>query len=289
MYHRPPQTARRGPDALPGIGRAALVDRNQITVGIAQARAPGEQERALAMARIIVADVDQLHVRGLKALLESAMKDIDIRAADALGTLLEELERSPPADLALIDIAIAGEGEINVLRDLRRSFSSTRFMIMSGSESLETALDALSAGLHGIISKAQSDDETVQAVLDVLRGGTYVPPWIVQPFSEPLGGRPVLLGIRQRRPQDPARLTTRQREVLTLVAKGLSNRQIARVLDIAEPTTKIHVSALMRVLGVRNRTEAAVLARAWLDVLPAVPRPVSHPGNDPNRDDGEPS
>lgn len=216
-----------------------------------------------AMSRIIVADDHNLYRRGLRTVLESAIKDLEVVEVETVDALLGALE--DPVVVALIDVDMAGIGEVNVLRDLRRSFALTRFVILSASDSLSIVLDGLAAGLHGFISKTQKDDEIVGAVLDVLSGRVYVPPSIVRPPSDGPGSMPAPLAGRVPRRLDTLRLTTRQLEVLTLVAEGLSNKEIARRLEIAEPTTKIHVAALMRALDVRNRTEAAVLAKTWLD------------------------
>jgi DNA-binding NarL/FixJ family response regulator len=123
-------------------------------------------------------------------------------------------------------------------------------------------LAALAAGLHGFISKHQSDAEIIAAINDILSGRIYVPCSLVEAGDREAS---VSQGNREAAPflsteADLSMLTKRQREVLQLLARGMSNKEIARVLKIAEATTKIHMAALLRALGARNRTEAAYKA-----------------------------
>jgi DNA-binding NarL/FixJ family response regulator len=138
----------------------------------------------------------------------------------------------------------------------------TRFAIVSASDTRADILATLAAGFHGFISKHQSDNEIVAAVTSILAGQIYVP----ASFATIGDGNAVSSRFdREALPTlsteaDVLKLTKRQREVLSLLARGLSNKEIARALDIAEATTKIHMAALLRGLGVRNRTEAAFKA-----------------------------
>jgi DNA-binding NarL/FixJ family response regulator len=95
----------------------------------------------------------------------------------------------------------------------------------------------------------------------VLEGGIYVPPWLAQ--QTVTTHRSSLAQFRSQNPH--SQLTPRQREVLPLLATGMSNKEIARALNIAEATTKIHAAAVCRALGVRNRTQGALAARELLN------------------------
>jgi DNA-binding NarL/FixJ family response regulator len=113
----------------------------------------------------------------------------------------------------------------------------------------------MGAGFHGFIHKLQSDDEWITAVNDLLSGRIYVPRWVAEGDVKKSDVLPSA-DIRINR----LRLTPRQREIVPLLAQGMSNKEIARHLHIAQGTTKIHTAALLRALGARNRTEAAFLA-----------------------------
>jgi DNA-binding NarL/FixJ family response regulator len=128
---------------------------------------------------------------------------------------------------------------------------------------------ALENGLDGCICKAQPDYEITQAIKDVLSGRIYVPPSAGSLREDKLS----LYGelTKDQRLHEgklpPGKLTPRQQDILPLLAQGLSNKEIARALKIAEGTTKIHTSSLLRVLRVRNRTQAAVIAQQFLPHL----------------------
>nr|WP_253399525.1 response regulator transcription factor [Methylorubrum extorquens] len=128
-------------------------------------------------------------------------------------------------------------------------------MLVVSQASADLFQDALSLGFHGLVVRRQSQEEVLVAVRTILEGRLYAPSAILSGSSSDstLPVHQPELGER------PFGLTVRQLEVLSLIGKGLSNREIADVLRIAEATVKIHVSAVFRALGVRNRTEAALI------------------------------
>jgi DNA-binding CsgD family transcriptional regulator len=131
-----------------------------------------------------------------------------------------------------------------------------RVAVMSMSRTRADVLNCLSAGFHGFIDKHQSDEGLLAAISDLLSGRIYVPQWLAEDHDR----KPeVQLSINIG--QEKLKLTRRQAEVLPLLALGMSNKEIARKLGIAEGTCKIHTAALLRTLGARNRTEAAFLAQ----------------------------
>lgn len=217
------------------------------------------------MPRILVADDHGLYRKGLRSTLEAALPDLEVTEADSLDAALIAIEAESQLDLVLVDLNMPGLVSFDSLREARECYPKIRFLVISASDAKEDVLGCLAAGLHGFVSKLQLDDEIVASVKYVLSGCIYVPPWLAQvgvlgpgrcfgPASQPY-----------LKVHDPlAKLTPRQRDVLPLLARGMSNKEIARALKIAEATTKIHAAALCRVLGARNRTEAAVAARAIL-------------------------
>jgi DNA-binding NarL/FixJ family response regulator len=149
----------------------------------------------------------------------------------------------------------------------REASPSTQFAIISALDTREDILTTLAAGLHGFISKHQSDADILDAITYLLSGRTYVPRSLVEAGDDEAS---VSQGDRGAAPilsteADLSKLTKRQREVLQLLARGMSNKEIARALKIAEATTKIHMAALLRALGARNRTEAAYKAGHLVD------------------------
>jgi DNA-binding NarL/FixJ family response regulator len=139
--------------------------------------------------------------------------------------------------------------------------------MISALDTRAAILATLAAGLHGFISKHQSDADILDAITYLLSGRTYVPRSLVEAGDGEASARQGDTGAAPllSTEADLSKLTKRQREVLQLLARGMSNEEIARALKIAEATTKIHMAALLRALGARNRTEAAYKAGHLVD------------------------
>lgn len=215
------------------------------------------------MARILIADEHALYRTGLRVVIEAALPDTDFLETADFPSLLSRLAEAEPIDLALVSLSLTGSSDPGVIRDLQRASPTTRFVIIAVDCTFDQVLRYIAEGFFGFISKMQRDDEIVSSVTEVLAGRLSVPRSLA-PLSTTSEGQLPRESAQPRRrlwQQNPFGLTQRQKDVLALLADGLSNREIAQALHIAEPTTKIHVSALMRALNVRNRTEAAILAR----------------------------
>jgi DNA-binding NarL/FixJ family response regulator len=217
------------------------------------------------MTRIIVADDHGLYRKGLRSTLEAALADVEILEANSLDAALLAMEVEGHFDIVLVDLNMRGIVSYNSLAEACACYPTTRFMVISASNAKEDVLACLAKGVHGFVSKLQPDVEIINAVKQVLSGAVYAPPWLAHPrcqVDERFRGGPC-----QKVHADPlAHLTPRQRDVLPLLARGMSNKEIARALKIAEATTKIHAAALCRLLGARNRTEAAVVASKLLQL-----------------------
>jgi DNA-binding NarL/FixJ family response regulator len=214
------------------------------------------------MPQILIADDHGLYRKGLRSTLEAALPNLRISEAHCLDTALITLEADDSFDLVLIDLYMPGVLSFDSLREARECYPEVRFIVISASNAKEDVLGCLGAGLHGFVSKLQPDVEIVVAIEQVLSGAIYAPPWLAQAsmFDSDRSGIQRFVTVQD----STAKLTPRQRDVLPLLAKGLSNKEIARELNIAEATTKIHAAALCRALGARNRTEAALSARQLL-------------------------
>lgn len=213
------------------------------------------------MVRIVVADEHAIYRTGLRVILQAALPEVEFLEAADLDGLMQHLMQAQPIDLALVSLNLTPPADMQVIASLKRAAPMTRYVALAADWTFDQVLHFVAEGFQGFVSKLQGDNEIVQSISDVLAGRLAVPRALT-PFGAPAESRsPREQQPRRSAQQNPFGLTRRQREVLALLADGLSNREIARVLHIAEPTTKIHVSALMRALNVRNRTEAAVLAR----------------------------
>jgi DNA-binding NarL/FixJ family response regulator len=216
------------------------------------------------MPRILLVDSHGVYRKGLRLALQVHFPGSQIIEADTLQAARGELDPDGAFDLVLVDVD-APDSPVSVLGALRQSHPRTRLVALSATATRASILRSLENCLFGFISKSQSDEEIFSAISDILSGRIYVP----LTMSEPHRTADHASDHDATFPQvdhdlHAERLTPRQREILPLLAKGMSNKEIARVLKIAEGTTKIHASGLLRVLGVRNRTEAAVAARDYI-------------------------
>jgi DNA-binding NarL/FixJ family response regulator len=135
---------------------------------------------------------------------------------------------------------------------------------MAGAETRSDILASLAAGFYGFISKHESDNRILSGIKDMLSGRIHVPMTLAatKEMVSDGDGRDVVSSNA-----DILRLTARQREVLSLISRGLSNKEIGSALHITEATTKIHTATLLRALGVRNRTEAAFKAANLINII----------------------
>jgi DNA-binding NarL/FixJ family response regulator len=213
------------------------------------------------MPRILVFDEQTVYRAGLRSLISGEFPRAEVIEASNLRQALDHI-RNSTIDLVLVGTGRSSLTALDSLTLAREASPATRFAIVSASDTRADILATLAAGFHGFISKDQADTEILAAITGILVGRIYVP----ASFAK-IGDGDALSSRFDREAlptlsteADVFKLTKRQREVLTLLARGLSNKEIARALDIAEATTKIHMAALLRAPGVRNRTEAAFKA-----------------------------
>jgi DNA-binding NarL/FixJ family response regulator len=220
------------------------------------------------MHRIVIADDHGLYRRGLRLALTAGIPDAEIFDAACFDAVVSLLEEQASIDLAILDLNMPGLFDQEILADVMAAYPDTHFAIVSADDSRAEILKALSIGLQGYIVKSQKDEEVVLAVNEILAGRIYVPSLLSRTSAGSAQHMPTpqerLPARRRVNVGSLDRLTSRQKEVLKLMAVGYSNKEIARNLEIAEATTKIHAAAILRELGVRNRTEAAVLLQSWL-------------------------
>jgi DNA-binding NarL/FixJ family response regulator len=155
-------------------------------------------------------------------------------------------------DLFLVDFHMPGMMEQGIVK-LVAAFPGTPVTVISGTANAEDVRASIQAGARGFISKTATADHLAHSIQLVMAGGTSVPADI---FTQPATPVPVPGAL----PEWFARLSPREREVLMAVARGISNKQIGRELNLAEVTVKLHLRAIFRKTGVRTRSEAAVLA-----------------------------
>jgi DNA-binding NarL/FixJ family response regulator len=207
---------------------------------------------------ILLADDHALFRQGIRHLIADSIKGAQVVEADGFDSALEALASHGGAALMVLDLRMPGMAGASSLRAMRDAYPTAKLVVLSASESRHDILEALSAGVHGYITKTAQPEDIAAAFKYVLAGGVYVPPLLSHAADEAQSLPPEPGSIHAA--VDLARFTPRQRDVLRLLAAGNSNKEIARELDLAEGTVKIHLAAIFRALNARNRTEAVVLA-----------------------------
>jgi DNA-binding NarL/FixJ family response regulator len=197
--------------------------------------------------RILLADDHPVVRDGLAAML-GTQPDFEVVGEAGNGAAaVAEAERLRP-DVVLMDLEMPVLDGIEAIRRLRAADSSIQVVVLTAFDTDERIFGALQAGAQGYLLKGAPRAEIFAAIRTVSSGKALIPPVVASKL------------LRQMR-EEPDALTDREREVLGLLASGLSNRDISERLSITERTVKFHVSAVLSKLGAKNRTQAARLAR----------------------------
>ena len=205
------------------------------------------------MIRVLIADDQMLVRQGIRTLLEM---DADICVVDEAADGAEAVNKvlATPVDVLLLDIRMPGRDGIEVLRALSERDALPPTLILTTFEDTDVVLDGIRAGARGFLLKDVSYQQLLAAIRAIADGATVFQPAVTER----------LLRVSESLRIDPetprAQLTTREVEVVGLMAGGYSNREIARALGTAEGTIKNHVSSVLAKFGVRDRTRAVLKA-----------------------------
>ena len=200
--------------------------------------------------RILICDDHALFREGLELVLGQLDPAAELTSVGDAEAALARVAEDDRFDLVLLDLALRGMSGFAALDVLRRKHADVPVVVLSASESPTDVRSALERGASGFISKSTRGSVLLDALRLVLAGGVYVPALLTDAGPAPAPAAS----------PHPA-LTGRQVEVLRLLARGLTNREIAEVLQIAEETAKSHVKHIYEALDVSNRTEAAMRMR----------------------------
>jgi two-component system, NarL family, nitrate/nitrite response regulator NarL len=204
--------------------------------------------------RVLLADDHNLVRDALKNYIERLDPSVEILTAESLDDALAVVERSQPLDLVILDLKMPGMLGLDGLKEMRTRLPDLPVVIMSGGASREDVRTALDMGARGYLPKTLSGPALVSAIKLILAGERFVPfDAFGSPSPEAAPSPPVI--------EATAALTQREREVLDYLKDGLSNKEIARALDLQEVTIKLHIRGICRKLGAKNRTQAALRAQ----------------------------
>jgi len=206
--------------------------------------------------RIVIADDHPLYREGVaRSLAEDPAFAVLGQAPDADGAVELCLRLQP--DVVLLDISMPAGGGISALRRIMAMAAPPKVAMLTVSEADDDVMQALKAGAVGYILKGVGSRELVSVVKDVAAGRSYVSPALAARILNAM--RAGAAEAATRSPLDD--LSKREEDILKLVAQGKSNKEVGRLLDLQEKTVKHYMTSILQKLHVRNRVEAAVLAR----------------------------
>ncbi|HEX8582440.1 MAG TPA: response regulator transcription factor [Acidimicrobiales bacterium] len=206
--------------------------------------------------RVLVCDDHALFRRGLTMVLEGE-DDIDVVGEAQDGEAAVALAEEVAPDVVLMDVRMPKVSGIEATRRIAEAVPSTRILMLTVSDEEEDLYEAIKAGATGYLLKEISIEEVAGAVRSVVGGQSLIPPSMASKLLTEFSN---LARQAEERQQLAPRLTEREMEVLRLVAQGLSNRDIANRLAIAENTVKNHVRNILEKLHLRTRMEAVIYA-----------------------------
>jgi NarL family two-component system response regulator LiaR len=204
-------------------------------------RLPGD-----APITVLLVDDHELVRAGLRTFLE-LQPDMTVVGEAASGEQALALVAGVRPDVVLLDLVLPGMSGVETARRLRLAHPEVKVVVLTSFAGQDSVLPAVRAGVAGYLLKDVGPAELAEALRSVHAGGSPLHP-------------AVAATVLRQVTSDVDPLTPREREVLRLIARGLSNRLIARELVLSEKTVKTHVSAVLAKLGVADRTQAALLA-----------------------------
>lgn len=209
------------------------------------------------MSKFIVADDHPLFRNAICQVLKTLEEDPDIVEAQDMTSLQTKLTDHPDADLVLLDLHMPGAHGFSALAYIKGQSPTLPVLVVSANEKPEIMQRAVEFGSHGFLPKSAGIETIQTAIHSVLQGQTWLP--------ENAGTHTPASDDEYKLMENIASLTPQQYLVLTMLAEGLLNKQIAYELDVTEATIKAHMTAIFRKLEVRSRTQA-VLAISKLNL-----------------------
>lgn len=205
---------------------------------------------------LLIADDHPLFRAALRQAARDALGDVELFEAGNLDTVLATLDAQPQIDLVLLDLHMPGNHGLAGLAAVRAQYPGVAVIVVSANDDPRVVRRALDHGAAGYLPKSSGLDELREAIRTVLACQTWLPAALRATVSRAQSS-PADAALASRL----ASLSPQQFRVLTLVAEGLLNKQIADRLDVQERTVKAHLSAIFERLNVRNRTQAGVILR----------------------------
>jgi DNA-binding NarL/FixJ family response regulator len=211
---------------------------------------------------ILVVDDHLLIREALRGVLKEVRADAIVFEASSCSQAMQVIALHPGLDLILLDLNLPDSDGFSALVELGERYPAISVVVLSALNDRSSVTRALELGALGFIPKSGQREVMISALQLVFAGGIYIPPEILARDEPSSRQRDEERPVPKRPTVSPADLglTDRQVDVLSLMMHGKSNKAICRVLNLAEPTVKNHVTAILKALEVSNRTEAVIAA-----------------------------
>jgi len=208
--------------------------------------------------RVLIVDDHTLFRSGIKLLLQR-QKEFEVvgEAGDGLEGVKRAISLKP--DVVLLDLHMPGISGREAVRLIAEEAPETRVVMLTVSEDAEDLVDCLRSGAAGYLLKNIETDYLINAILGAARGESIISPLMTGKLVQGLRAQP-RTEMPTQAEAEREKLTPREREIITLLARGASNKEMARVLNVAESTVKIHVQSILKKLNLTSRVQAAVYA-----------------------------
>lgn len=211
---------------------------------------------SLSIKSALVIDDHPLYCDALATTMESIFNTRRIRTATTLGEALHQLRMRFSPDLVILDLNLPDASGLSGFLKIKEKMPDVPVIVISAITTEGVVQSVISAGAAGFIPKETGRQVFQEAMTDIWNGKTYVPPGYAMPARSKESDRSVETISRKI-----AHLSQQQTRILGLICEGMPNKLIAYEMQLAEATVKAHITALLRRLGVHNRTQAAMLVR----------------------------
>jgi DNA-binding NarL/FixJ family response regulator len=222
--------------------------------------------------KILIVDDHALIRDALQGLLKKLKRGAAVLEASNSRQAIDTVADNPDVSLVLLDLNLPDRDGFSVLAELRERHPAIAIVMLSAIQERATVMKALELGAVGYIPKSARREVMMSALQLVFAGGVYIPPEIL---ARDENSHTVAISQNSDRPivsPSEVGLSERQLDVLAQLMQGKNNKVICRVLGLAEPTVKNHVTAILKALKVTNRTEAVIAVNELGWKLPAAPR-----------------
>lgn len=221
--------------------------------------------------KILIADDHELFLKGLEFILHDNIPNLELTTARDYNEIFSIIKQDNSFDLVITDLAMPGANWLSAIKQIHTTLPETPIIIISAVFDKEILQQTLNIGVAGYIPKTSPNNLIISAINLVIAGGVYIPHELLysakpttnadekqQEYYSPLK---TLKKLAEKTPDTPQKgLTERQIEIVKCIAEGLSNKQIAYKLNLKEGTVKVHITVILKILNVKNRTSAIIEA-----------------------------